>query len=95
MAHPNFIREANRLKSFRSLQRPRILALYRDLMKTIPVFTSQTHPYDDFFAAQLASDTRDDFKKNKNEMRPKNLVNFLRGKRELLDTLLAANESIG
>ena len=67
MAHYNHTAVLAKEASYRALQRPRILSMYRDLMKQIGQFTKVTNPYDDHLAERLTTDTRKDFKGIKSE----------------------------
>ena len=94
MSHFNHHKVVARQNHFRQLQRPRILRLYRDLLKQINQFVTVTNPYDRILTEQLTENTRQDFRRNKREQRPKHLIKFMTCKRELLHDLRDANNSI-
>ena len=94
MSHFNHHKFVARQNHFRQLQRPRILRLYRDLLKQINQFVTVTNPYDKILTEQLIENTRQDFRKNKSEQRPRHLIKFMTSKRELLYDLRDANDSV-
>ena len=94
MSYYNYGATVARRLHIRAVNRPRILSLYRLLLKEVATFNAETNRWDPNLADKLVNETKRDFKGLKHdESLPKKVTKLLATKRELYYDLRDANST--